>query len=209
MMKHTMKFLSLALLCTFWLTEASAQNPGYQVGDVATDFKLQNVDGSWVSLSDMKDAKGAIVIFSCNTCPYVVAYEDRMIALHEKFAPMGYPLIAINPNDDQVSPGDSFEKMKERAKEKNFPFPYVYDKTQEVIKAYGGSRTPHVYLLHKENDNFVVKYIGAIDNNYQDASAVTEKYVENAMKSIMAGEKVSVANTKAIGCTIKWTKTSE
>lgn len=208
-MKHTMKFLSLALLFTFWLTETSAQNPGYQVGDVASDFKLQNVDGNWISLSDIKDAKGAIVVFSCNTCPYVVAYEDRMIALHEKFAPMGYPLIAINPNDDQVSPGDSFEKMKERANEKNFPFPYVYDKTQEVIKTYGGSRTPHVYLLHKENDNFVVKYIGAIDNNYQDASAVTERYVENAMKSIMAGEKVAVTNTKAIGCTIKWTKKSE
>jgi peroxiredoxin len=186
-----------------------AQDSGYKIGDVAKDFKLQSVDGSWVSLPSQADARGAIVIFSCNTCPYVVAYEDRMIDLHKKYASKGYPLIAINANDEKVSPGDSFEKMKDRAKSKKFPFAYVYDKSQEVIKAYGGSRTPHVYLLHKEGNDFVVKYIGAIDNNYQDPTGVTEKYVEEALDDLMNGRKVAVESTKAIGCTIKWTKKAE
>ncbi len=99
--------------------------------------------------------------------------------------------------------------MKKRAEEKDFPYPYVYDETQEVIKAYGGSRTPHVYLLNKENGIFIVKYIGAIDNNYQDASAVTEHYVEDAVDAVIQGEKVALENTKAIGCTIKWSKKGE
>lgn len=184
-----------------------AQDPGYKIGDVASDFKLQSVDGSWVSLPN--NAKGAIVIFSCNTCPYVVAYEDRMIDLHKEYAPKGYPVIAINANDSKVSPGDSFDKMKERSKSKKFPFAYVHDKSQEVIKTYGGSRTPHVYLLHKEGNDFIVKYIGAIDNNYQDPNGVTERYVEEALGDVMNGRKVAVESTKAIGCTIKWTKKAE
>lgn len=197
--------MMISVLSNSWAQDVQ----GYAIGDIASDFKLESVDGSWVSLSSLKSAKGAIVIFSCNTCPYVVAYEDRMIELHNKYAEMGFPVIAINPNDDQVSPGDSFEKMKERSKEKNFPFAYVYDKTQEVIKNYGGTRTPHVYLLEKEGDDFIVKYIGAIDNNYQDATAVTEKYVELAMDDILNGRKVSNETTKAIGCTIKWSKKTE
>lgn len=185
---------------------ALAQTSGYQIGDKATDFKLQSVDDAMVSITDINGAKGAIVIFSCNTCPYVVAYEDRMIDLHNKYASKGYPVIAINSNDDKVSPGDSFDKMKERSKDKNFPFPYVYDKSQDIIKAYGGSRTPHVYLLNKENGDYIVKYIGAIDNNYQEASAVTERYVEDAVDALLQGKKIAVETTKAIGCTIKWTK---
>lgn len=200
---------TLILLACMAMPRANAQTAGYEVGDEAMDFSLPSVDGEQISLSGMEGAKGALVIFSCNTCPYVKAYEDRMIQLHEKYAPQGYPVIAINPNDDQISPGDSFEEMKKRAKEKNFPFPYVYDKSQEVIKAYGGTRTPHVYLLNKEEGKFIVKYIGAIDNNYQNASAVTEHYVEDAMESVLNGQPVAMENTKAIGCTIKWSKKSE
>ncbi|SMD42588.1 Peroxiredoxin [Aquiflexum balticum DSM 16537] len=206
-----MKKLQIAVMTFVFvlglIVATMAQNPGYKTGDKATDFKLKSVDGSLVSLPN--NAKGAIVIFSCNTCPYVVAYEDRMIDLHKKYAPKGYPVIAINANDDKVSPGDSFEKMKERAKSKKFPFAYVHDQTQEVIKAYGGSRTPTVYLLHKEGNDFVVKYIGAIDNNYQDPNGVTEKYVEEALDDVMNGRKVAVESTKAIGCTIKWTRKAE
>ncbi|WP_373522299.1 thioredoxin family protein [Aquiflexum sp.] len=186
---------------------AMAQDQGYKIGDTASDFKLKSVDGSWVSLPN--NTKGALVIFSCNTCPYVVAYEDRMIDLHKKYAPKGYPVIAINANDDKVSPGDSFDKMKERSKSKKFPFAYVHDQSQEVIKAYGGSRTPHVYLLHKEGNDFIVRYIGAIDNNYQDPTGVTERYVEEALDDVMNGRKVAIEFTKAIGCTIKWTKKAE
>ncbi|TVP52768.1 MAG: thioredoxin family protein [Mongoliibacter sp.] len=205
-----MQKLSLFLLGMFFLSMhamVSAQDSqGFGIGDTAKDFNLKTTDGSSVSLKGLDGAKGAIVIFSCNTCPYVVAYEDRMIALHNKYAPQGYPVIAINSNDAKASPGDSFEKMQERAREKGFTFPYAYDQSQEVIKTYGGTRTPHVYLLQKEGSEFVVKYIGAIDNNYQDASAVTERYVEDAISAMMEGKPVANQTTKAIGCTIKWTK---
>lgn len=183
-----------------------AQNEGYKVGDKASDFKLKNVDGSWVSMADHPDAKGFIVIFSCNTCPYVVAYEDRMNELHQKYVEKGYPLIAINSNDEESSPGDSFENMQERAASKTFSFPYVYDESQEIIKKYGATNTPQVFLLQKEGADYIVKYIGAIDNNYQDASAVTTAYVEEAMDAILAGNPVAQNTTKAIGCTIKWKK---
>lgn len=208
-MKNVLK-ISLVLFLSLCTTQLIAQEgSGYSIGDKASDFNLKSVNGKMVSLTEKSDAKGAIVIFSCNTCPYVVAYEDRMADLHNKYASKGYPVIAINSNDSKLSPGDSFEKMKKRASDKKFPFHYVYDESQEVIKAYGGSRTPHVYILHKEGNDHVVKYIGAIDNNYQDASAVTEKYVEDAMDAILNGKPVANQTTKAIGCTIKWTKKAE
>lgn len=178
-------------------------NPGYEIGDVATDFKLKNVDGSTVSLSDYKDAKGYIVIFSCNTCPYVVAYEDRMIALDKKYKDKGFPVIAINPNNPKLSSGDSFEKMQVRAQEKGFTFPYVFDANQEIFPQYGATRTPHVYLLEKTDRGNVVRYIGAIDDNYKDAAAVKEKFLENAVDALLNKKEVPVTKTKAIGCTIK------
>lgn len=176
---------------------------GYDIGDVATDFKLKNVDGSTVSLADYKDAKGYIVIFSCNTCPYVVAYEDRMIALDKKYKSKGFPVIAINPNNPKLSPGDSFEKMQVRAKEKGFTFPYVFDEKQEIFPQYGATRTPHVYLLEKTDQGNVVRYIGAIDDNFKNAAAVKEKFLENAVDALLNKKEVPVTTTKAIGCTIK------
>jgi peroxiredoxin len=178
-------------------------NKGYDIGDVATDFKLKNVDGKMVSLADYKDVNGYIVIFSCNTCPYVVAYEDRMIELHNAYNKKGFPVIAINPNDPEVSPGDSFEKMQERAKEKNFPFAYVFDEKQEIFPQYGATRTPQVYLLEKTNQGNVVRYIGAIDDNFRDASAVKDKFLEDAIDAILNKKDVPVKTTRAIGCTIK------
>lgn len=179
------------------------ENKGYDIGDVATDFKLKNVDGNMVSLADYSDAKGYIVIFSCNTCPYVVAYEDRMIELHNAYNKKGFPVIAINPNDPEVSPGDSFEKMQERAKEKNFPFAYVFDEKQEIFPQYGATRTPHVYLLEKTKQGNIVRYIGAIDDNFKDAAAVKDKFLENAIDAILNKKEVPVKTTRAIGCTIK------
>jgi peroxiredoxin len=204
MMMNTHQLTCFLIALTVGIS-AFAQE-GYQVGDKASDFKLKNVDGNYVSMADHEDAEGFLVIFSCNTCPYVVAYEDRMIALHNQFAPKGYPVIAINPNDDNASPGDSFEKMRERAKDKDFPFAYVYDESQETTKKYGATNTPQVFLLQKEGKDYVVKYIGAIDNNYQDASSVTKKYVEDAMEAVLTGDDVPEKKTKAVGCTIKWRK---
>lgn len=178
-------------------------NEGYDIGEVATDFKLKNVDGKFVSLSDYKDVKGYIIIFSCNTCPYAVAYEDRIIMLDKKYKNHGYPIIAINPNNPKVSPGDSFDEMQTRAKEKGFTFPYVFDEKQEIFPQYGATKTPHVFLLEKTLKGNVVRYIGAIDDNYQDASAVKEKFLENAVDALLKKQEVPMAKTKAIGCTIK------
>ncbi len=174
-----------------------------KVGDKAPDFSLKNVDGKLVSLDQYKDAKGYIVIFTCNTCPYAIAYEDRIIELHNKFASKGYPVVAINPNDPNVQPGDSFDKMKARAKKKNFPFAYLMDETQETTLAYGATRTPHVFILDKA---LTVKYIGAIDNNHTDASAADKKYVEDAIEAMIDSKNPDPDFTKAIGCTIKWKK---
>ena len=177
---------------------------GYKTGDKAADFKLKNVDGKEISLYNYKPAeKGAIVIFTCNHCPYAIAYEDRIIELDKEFRAKGYPVIAINPNDPGLSPEDSYEKMIVRAKEKSFVFPYLFDSTQEVYKIYGAKRTPHIYLLKKEGKDFVVKYIGAIDDNYKDAEAVTQKYLADAINALCAGKNPDPDFTKAIGCTIK------
>lgn len=176
---------------------------GYQVGDIATDFSLKNIDGKKVSLSDYKEAKGFIVVFTCNHCPFAVAYEDRIIALDKKYKNLGYPVIAINPNNPEVQPKDSFDEMKVRAKEKNFTFPYLFDEGQKIYPQYGATKTPHIYLLQKTSKGNEVKYIGAIDDNYNDASAVKTKYVENAVNSLLESKEIEIKSTKAIGCSIK------
>lgn len=180
-----------------------SEDKGYNVGDVATDFSLENINGKMVSLADYKEAKGFIITFTCNTCPYAVAYEDRIEALNKKYADKGYPVIAIMPNNTEVKPGDSMEAMQKRAKEKGFTFPYLMDKDQEIYPQYGATKTPHIYILKKTKKGNVVKYIGAIDDNYQDASAVTEKYVEDAVDALLKGEDIKVTETRAIGCSIK------
>lgn len=176
---------------------------GYEVGDKASDFKLKNIDGKMVSMSDYDDAKGFIVIFTCNHCPYAKMYEDRIIALDKKYASKGFPVIAINPNDPSIVPEDSFENMQKRAKEKGFTFPYLIDEKQDVFPEYGATKTPHVYILEKDNGSLIVSYIGTIDNNYEDASAVSVRYVEDAVDALLAGNEPAVKNTKAIGCSIK------
>ncbi len=181
-------------------------NTAYEVGDIAEDFKLKGTDDQWHSLSDMSDAKGFIVIFTCNHCPYSIAYEDRIIALQDKFGPQGYPVVAINPNDPAVQPKDGFEEMKVRAKEKNFNFPYLFDEGQKTYPKYGATRTPHVFVLQKEKKGLRVKYIGAIDNNYEDANDVSEYYVQDAVNALLEKKEVPLAQTKAIGCSIKSAK---
>ncbi len=176
---------------------------GYKIGDVATDFELLNVDDSVVSLVDFKEAKGFIVVFTCNHCPYSIAYEDRIIELDKKFKSLGYPVIAINPNTPKSYPEDSFSHMKIRAKEKKFTFPYLFDDGQKIYPQYGAIKTPHVYVLEKTDKGNVVRYIGTVDNNYKNATDASEKYVEDAVKALLKGDKIPVEITKAIGCSIK------
>jgi peroxiredoxin len=197
---------SILLAVTLLLAAGLTFAQGYKVGDKAMDFNLKNVDGTMVSLSNMKDAKGFVVIFSCNHCPYVVAYEDRMVELDKKYRKLGYPVVAINSNDVAAYPDDSFENMVKRSAEKGFTFPYLIDETQVIAKTYGATRTPHVFLLQKDKKDLVVKYIGAIDDNSQDETAVKVKYLANAIDALLAGKPVTTTETKAIGCSIKFRK---
>lgn len=176
---------------------------GLKIGDKASNFTLKDVEGNMVSLSDFKDAKGVVLTFTCNTCPYAIAYQDRLIEIDKKYKELGYPVIAINPNDPEVKPGDSPEAMHERAHEKDFTFPYLFDEGQKVYPEYGATRTPHIYLLENDGGEFVVRYIGAIDDNYADASAVEETYLEDAIDALLSGNSPEIAETKAIGCSIK------
>ena len=193
----------LLLLGISLITASVAFTQGYNVGDKASDFKLKNVDGKTVSLSDYKSSKGFIVVFTCNHCPYAKAYQDRIIELDKKYKSQGYPVIAINSNDPQLEPSDSYQDMIVRAKEKNYTFPYLFDETQSVYRMYGAKRTPHVFLLQKNGSDLVVKYIGAIDDNYQDASKVGSSYLSNAVDALLAGKDPNPSFTKAIGCSIK------
>lgn len=179
---------------------------GYEIGDKATDFNLKNIDGKMVSLSDYPDAKGFIVIFTCNQCPYAIAYEDRIIELDKKYKKLGYPVIAINPNDPAVQAGDSYEKMIARANEKGFTFPYLFDEGQKVYPVYGATRTPHVFLLKKEKGDLIVKYIGAIDDNHADERFITQTYLADAVDALLADKDPDPDFTKAIGCSIKRNK---
>ncbi len=200
-MKTIKQITSLFLMLVLSITTLLAQ--GYKIGDEAVDFKLKNIDNKMVSLADYKDAKGFIVIFTCNHCPYSIAYEDRIIALDKKYAPLGYPVIAINPNNPEKEPLDSFELMQKRAKDKGFTFPYLFDDGQKIYPQYGATKTPHVFILSKENKKHIVKYIGAIDDNYKKAADVSKKYVEAAVDALLAGKDVEVKSTVAIGCSIK------
>ena len=194
---------SLFLLFSTVAFSPIIDDKGYAIGDVATDFKLENIDGNFVSLSDFKQAKGFIVVFTCNTCPYAVAYEDRIEALNKEYAPKGYPVIAIMPNNVQSKPGDSMTAMQKRAKEKGFTFPYLIDADQSIYPQYGATKTPHVYILESTDKGPVVQYIGAIDDNYKDAALVKTKYVENAVNALLEGVTFETHKTKAIGCSIK------
>lgn len=205
--------VTLCLLLAFFGGVGSplqAQNPlapdGLKVGDAAPDFILKNVDGKLVGLRSFVESKGVILVFTCNHCPYSVKYEDRIIALHTMFAAKGFPVLAVNPNDTVTVPEDSFAKMQERASEKKFPFPYVIDETQAVAKKYGARRTPHVFVLLRTRTGWTIEYIGAIDDNPDDASKTESKFVEDAVNALLSGTKPETATTKAIGCTIKWKK---
>jgi len=194
-------FYSLGLVSMFWLMAATFPvHNGYHVGDTAEDFKLINVSGDFVSLSDYKDVKGYVVVFTCNTCPYSVMYEDRLIELHNRTADKGFPVIAINPNDPAVRPGDNFASMQERHKEKAFPFVYLFDDGQKVYPKFGATKTPHVYIL---DNNRKVRYIGAIDDSAKDPAGVSVNYVDAAVDAIIAGKNPTPETTKAIGCSIK------
>ena len=195
-------FISFTLFATAQKKDMS--NKGYKIGDTITDFNLKNIDGNFKKLVDYKNDKGIIIIFTCNHCPYSVAYEDRIIALHNKYQKLGYPVVAINPNDAKTYPIDSYENMQERAQDKAFPFDYLHDESQVVAKQFGATNTPHVFIVSNHFPYFKVEYIGAIDDNSHEPQSVQTKYAENAVDDLLKGKAVFMNKTKAIGCGIKW-----
>ncbi|MTI29565.1 thioredoxin family protein [Xanthovirga aplysinae] len=200
-MKKTFKFLCASLVFVIMSFNTSVE--GYRLGDYVEDFSLKNIDGQMVSLAD-QNTQGYIVIFTCNSCPYAKMYEKRIQELDLKFAPLGFPVVAINPNDPMVKAEDSYENMQKRAKDMHYSFPYLLDDTQEVARKFGAKKTPEVYLLKKEGKRFKLVYKGAIDNNYKDGNKADKKYVEQAIMDLNSGRSLKYTTTKSIGCTIKW-----
>mgnify|MGYP005867413499 CR=1 FL=1 len=174
-----------------------------KIGDAAPDFNLPGVDGNNYSLSDFRDKKVLVVIFSCNHCPYVQAYEDRIIALQEEFKDKGVTFIAINSNDDKSYPEDSFENMIKRAKIKGYNLPYLRDESQDVARAYGATHTPHIFVFDEKRR---LSYTGKIDDNWREPGKVKERYLRDAIVALLEGREVRNPETYAIGCTIKWTR---
>ncbi len=172
-----------------------------KVGSKAIPFALPGVDEEEHSLADYTDKKIIVVIFSCNHCPYVQAWEDRMIQIQQDYAGRGVQIVAISSNDAQKYPDDSFEQMQARAEVRGFNFPYLYDESQEVARLYGAERTPEVFVFDPAR---VLRYHGAIDDNYDDPAGVKQPYLRDAMEAVLAGQDPAVADTPPVGCTIKW-----
>ena len=193
----------ITVLLIFTALFSQAQNNTLQAGQAAPDFKLKNVDNKEVSFSNYPDAKGFIVVFTCNTCPYAIGYEQRIIDLDKKFKPQGYPVIAINPNDPEASKADTFDKMQALAKEKKYTFPYLFDQGQLVTDQYGAKRTPHLFIVSKTEKGTIVEYTGAIDNDPEGNNKERIKYVEDVIASLKNNQKPTLTVTKEIGRNIK------
>jgi len=171
--------------------------PKLDIGAEAPDFSGIGVDGKEYSLASFKDAKAVVVVFTCNHCPVAIAYEDRLIALQKDYKKKDVQVVAISVNDVDA---DRLPAMKERAKEKGFNFPYIYDESQESGRAYGATCTPHVFLLCPERK---IVYQGAIDDN-NNPKKVEKHYLRDAIDAVLAGEEVPEKVTKQRGCSIKW-----
>jgi peroxiredoxin len=171
------------------------------IGSDLPDFDLPGVDGNRYTPKSFADSKALIVIFSCNHCPYVKAYQDRIKAVQEDFKSKGVSVIAINSNDEKNYPEDSFEKMKERSAEENYNFPYLRDEDQSVATAFKASHTPEIFVFNSERK---LVYKGKIDDNWQEPDKVANQYLRNALDELLEGKEISVPETFSIGCTIKW-----
>ncbi len=195
-------------VCAVVLTAAAVFASSFTVADnkVVSDFKLKNVDGKLVSLKDFPDAKGFIIVFTCNHCPFAKLYPPRLNALNDQYKKLGVPVIAISSSDTVLYDEDSYPKMVEKAREEHFNFPYLYDNQQTAVRNFGAQKTPHAFVVWKENGKWVVKYNGAIDDNGADPSKVSHRYVADAVDALLAGKEVAARKTRSIGCQINLRK---
>jgi peroxiredoxin len=172
-----------------------------KTGDKAISFELPGVDDRRHALQDYADKEAVAVVFTCNHCPYARAWEDRLIDIQADYAARGVQLLAISANDAKRYPDDSFPRMKERSDQKGFNFPYLYDESQEVARAYGAQRTPEIFLFDKDA---TLRYHGTVDDNYEDPKAVRSHYFIDALEAVLEDREPATAETAPVGCTIKW-----
>lgn len=170
------------------------------------DFRLVNTDGKVISLKDYPSAKGFIIIFTCNHCPFAKLYPQRLNELNKKYKPLGFPLIAISSTDTILYSEDSFAKMVEKSKAEKFNFPYLYDNLQMVAKNFSAQKTPHAFVIWKEKAGWVIKYNGAIDDNGANPKEVKTHFVEKAVDALLAGKEIENKETKSLGCQIHYRK---
>jgi len=168
------------------------------------DFRLRNVDGKWTSLHDYPDAKGFIIVFTCNHCPFAKLYPARLNELNQKYLPLGIPLIAISSSDTVSYEEDSWEKMVEKAQKEHFSFPYLFDADQHTAKDFGAQRTPHAFVIWKEAGVYKIKYNGAVDDNGAEPQSVKKHYISEAVDALLQGLEVPVKETRSIGCQINF-----
>jgi len=165
------------------------------------DKPMTSVDDSQVTLGEIKGEKGTLVVFTCNACPWARAWQGRIAAIGNDARKQGFGVVAINSNAPEIVPDDGFPQMKDRAKELALAFPYVVDDTQDVARAFGASRTPEVFLFDAGGH---LAYHGTVDDNAKDEASVSERWLANAVAAVAAGRAVDPAETKALGCSIKW-----
>jgi peroxiredoxin len=199
-----MKKLKNIFIISVYLFIASAFLPKQK--ETILDFSLKNIDGKMISLANYKDAKGFIIVFTCNHCPFAKLYPPRLNALNKKYDSLGVPLIAISSTDTMMYEEDTYPNMVTKATNEQFSFPYLFDEMQSVAKNFKAQKTPHAYVIWKENNQWVVKYNGAIDDNGMEPDKVTESYVANAVDALLANKKITTIETKSIGCQIAFRK---
>jgi peroxiredoxin len=199
---HASALIASLILAGVAGAEGAPESQALEIGAPMpmADVKMKNVDGKELSLEDVKGAKGTLVVFSCNHCPYAKAWEKRIVELGNTFPKKGVGVIVINPNDPETFPADDYESMQARAKERGMKFPYVVDATSDLARAFGATHTPEAFLFDKSG---TLVYHGAVDDA-KEAEKVKERYLKNAMTAVASGKPVALAETKSIGCGIKF-----
>lgn len=199
-------FYSAATVSFFWFALIVSMSFTPPMEKTVVDFTLQNVDGKSISLRDYPEAKGFMIVFTCNHCPFAKLYPQRLNQLNSKYKDLGVPLIAISSTDTTVYEEDSYVEMLAKAKNEQFNFPYLYDGKQTVAKNFGAQKTPHAFVIWKENNQWVIKYSGAIDDNGAEPEKVQQHYLSNAVDALLKGKQVTIKETKSIGCQIHFRK---
>jgi peroxiredoxin len=180
---------------------ALMHSKGMAVGTLAPSFSLPGVDGKTWSVDSFEDAQLLVVVFTCNHCPYAIASEDRLIEIQNDYGDKGVRLVAISPNDAEKYPDDSFTEMKKRAADKSFPFPYLYDESQEVARAYDAACTPDIFVFDQERK---LVYNGRIDDNWQQPDQVTRRDLRSVLDVALEGRTTDFEHVPSMGCSIKW-----